>query len=65
MYIITAEQKYDLTPRERVSGKLMIEVSFEVTNGNDPVATAKGNIVIELEKLPGASEGAIKRDTAR
>jgi len=51
-YVIKGEQVFDLTQREWVSGKLTIEVSFELFAGKKQISTATGTIEANMEMLP-------------
>jgi len=50
-YLVSGQQNYDPAQREWVSGKLKIDVSFEMTDGDKSVASAKGTIVASFEAL--------------
>ena len=52
-YVIKGEQTYDPIQGEWISGNLVIDVSFEMTVDDKPVALAKGTIVVSLDQLPG------------
>ncbi len=52
-YVFDGEQTYDPARREWVTGKLGIDVSFQMTAGDTPVASAKGTMTLSLDPLPG------------
>ena len=52
-YVVTGEQTYDPKKREWVAGKFAITVTFSMTEGDKPAATAKGKMALTLEEVPG------------
>ena len=51
-YVVTGEQTYDPAVKEWVSGKLTIDVSFQIVFEDDTKVSNKGTMVMTLEKLP-------------
>jgi hypothetical protein len=51
-YHFDGEQTYDPTQREWVTGKLVIALSFEMTEDDKVVGSSKGTLVVNFEKLP-------------
>lgn len=53
-YVVNGEQAYNPAQSAWVSGRLAIDVSYEIVTGDKPVASAKGTMVLSLDKLgPG------------
>jgi hypothetical protein len=52
-YAIRGEQTYDPTQQEWVSGKLSIDVSFQLAADDTVIGAATGTMVMSFEELPG------------
>ena len=50
-YVIRGEQIYDPTKKEWTSGKLNIDVSFQMTQMGATPASAKGTILVQMESV--------------
>ena len=50
-YVVNGEQHFDPARREWVSGKLTIDVAYEMTDGDRAVASTKGAMVASFEEL--------------
>jgi hypothetical protein len=50
-YVVKGEQTFDPTQADWVSGNLDVDVSFEMTAGEKAVASAKGKMIVRLDKV--------------
>lgn len=51
-YTVTGEQTYDPTRGEWIDGKLTMEVSFKLHEGDKPIGSASGTMNLKFELLP-------------
>jgi len=51
-YLVRGEQTYDPAQKEWASGKLTIDVSFQMTADDKPIGSAKGQMTLSFAKLP-------------
>jgi hypothetical protein len=52
-YVVTGEQSYDPAKRNWVSGKLTIDLLYDMSADNKPIGDAKGQMIVTFEKVAG------------
>lgn len=50
-YVVTGEQTYDPARKEWIAGKMTMDVSFKMFQGNTAIGTAKGPLLLNFEML--------------
>lgn len=50
-YIVSGEETFDPSQQEWTSGKLTIDISFQMTENDKPIGSAKGQMTLSFEEL--------------
>lgn len=60
-YVVEGDEKFDPAQKEWTSGKLMMDVSFKLAVEEKPTGSAKGQIVLDFERVPDKTGDEGKR----